>query len=139
MFRGSTRPPWPTLQEIADSGQRVVAFLESGKPGEAFLHPAFDTIQETPFRFLEPGQFSCAPNRGGTGGSLFQINHWIETAPTPRPSNAAIVNSYDFLLGRARQCAKKRGHVPNIIAVDFYRTGDLLRVVKRLNGLDAPP
>ena len=49
-------------------------------------------------------EFSCAPNRGGTSGSLFMINHWIETAPTPKPSNAAIVNAYDFLLARCRQC-----------------------------------
>ena len=118
------------------SGQRVVAFLESGKAGVDWLHPAFEAIQETPYRFLQPAQFSCAPNRGGTGGSLFQINHWIETAPTPRPSNAAVVNAYDFLLGRAQRCEEERGHLPNIIAVDFYRTGELFKVVKHLNGLD---
>ena len=45
------------------------------------------------------------------------------------------MNAYDFLLGRARDCARERNHVPNIIAVDFYRTGDLFRVVQTLNGL----
>ena len=90
---------------MADSGQRVVTFLESGKPGVDWMHPAFDSIQETPYRFHQPSQLSCAPNRGGTTGSLFQINHWIETPPTPRPSNAAMVNAYDFLLRRAEKCA----------------------------------
>ena len=63
------------------------------------------------------------------------INHWIESTPTPLPSNAAIVNAYDFLLARAEQCAKERKHIPNIIAVDFYGTGDLMRVVDTLNGV----
>ena len=75
------------------------------------------------------------PNRGGDTGSLFQINHWIETTPAPRPSNAALVNAYDFLLQRARDCQKARGHLPNIIGVDFYDTGDLMRVARTLNGL----
>ena len=121
---------------MADSGQRVVTFLESGKPGVDWLHPAFETIQETPYRFLQPSRFSCAPNRGGTAGSLFQLNHWIETAPTPRPSNAGIVNGHDFLLKRARACQRERSHLPNIVAVDFYRTGDLLAVTRALNDLD---
>ena len=137
VFQGAARPPWPTLTEMAAAGQRVVAFLESGKPGIDWLHPAFEAIQETPYRFLKPAQFSCAPNRGGSKGSLFQINHWIETAPTPKPSNAVIVNAYDFLLKRAEKCARERSRLPNIIAVDFYRTGDLFKVVKNLNGLDA--
>ena len=41
--------------------------------------------------------FSCRPNRGDTTGSLFQINHWIETTPAPKPTNAALVNAYDAL------------------------------------------
>jgi hypothetical protein len=138
VFRGAPRPPWPTLEKMADSDQRVVTFLESGTPGVDWLHPAFETIQETPYRFLEPARFSCAPNRGGTAGSLFQLNHWIETAPTPKPSNAAIVNAHDYLLGRARACERERSHLPNIVAVDFYRTGDLLAVTRALNDLDLP-
>ena len=66
------------------------------------------------------------------------MNHWIDTTPTPKPSNAAIVNAYDFLLARAEKCEAERNHIPNIIAVDFYRTGDLLRVVNKLNGVDQP-
>jgi hypothetical protein len=48
------------------------------------------------------------------------------------------------LLERARRCARARGRRPNVLAVDFYRTGALLRVTRVLNGLDrdgsgAPP
>ena len=34
-----------------------------------------------------------------------------------------------------RRCERSRSHRPNVIAVDFYRTGDLLRAVRALNGL----
>jgi hypothetical protein len=66
------------------------------------------------------------------------MNNWIETTPNPKPSNAAIVNAYDALLARARQCRKERGRLPSLIAVDFYRTGDLLRVARTLNGVSQP-
>jgi hypothetical protein len=136
VYRGAPRPPWPTLRQLAESRQRVVVFLESGKPGVSWMSPAFQSIQETPFTFHKPDDFSCIANRGGTGGSLFQINHWIETTPMPKPTNAQIVNAYDFLLARAQQCGKERARIPNVVAVDFYRTGDLFRVVRTLNGLD---
>jgi len=137
VYRGAPRPPWPTLEQMAASNQRVVTFLESGHGGVDWLFPAFASIQETPYRFRQVSQLSCGANRGGTTGSLFQINHWIETPPAPRPTNAALVNAYDFLLRRAEECAHDRSHLPNIIAVDFYRTGALLQVVRHLNGLDA--
>ncbi len=138
VYKGPTGPPWPTLREMITSGQRVACFLESGKPGVSWLRPAYPTMQETPYSFHKPDEFSCRPNRGGDTGSLFLMNHWIDTTPTPKPSNAAIVNAYDFLLARAEQCEAERHHIPNIIAVDFYRTGDLLRVVNKLNGVDQP-
>ena len=89
----------------------------------------------TPYTFHAPAEFSCRENRGGSSALLFQINHWIESTPAPRPSNAEIVNSHDFLLQRARECAKERKHLPNIIAVDFYKVGDLVGVVRTLNGV----
>jgi hypothetical protein len=138
VYRGPAGPPWPTLGELVVSGQQAVVFIESGAQGVPWLHPAFQHIQETPYTFHEPGEFSCRANRGGADGSLFQINHWIETTPAPRPSNAEIVNAHDFLLARARKCEDERGKLPNVVAVDFYRSGDLVGVVQELNGLDRP-
>jgi len=133
VFRGAVAPPWPTLREMVDLRQRVVVFTESGRPGVPWIHPAFEGMQETPYSFHGPSELSCVPNRGGTSGSLFLMNNWIETTPAPKPSNAAIVNGYDALLARARQCQAERGRRPNVIAVDFYRTGDLFRVARALN------
>jgi hypothetical protein len=133
VYQGGTAR-WPTLHELIATSQRLLVFSESGRPGVPWLYPAFESMQETPYTFHAPAEMGCNPNRGGTQGALFQLNHWIETSPTPRPSNAAVVNAYDFLLARARRCQKERGHLPNIIAVDFYSTGDLFRVARTLNG-----
>ena len=138
-YRGPMTAPLPTLRSLIDADTRLVVFLESGTPGVPWLYPAFSgAIMETPYTFHTPTEFNCKDNRGGDHALLFQINHWIETTPAPRPSNAAIVNSYDFLLDRARRCMKERKHLPNLIAVDFYKVGDLVGVVRTLNGLGAP-
>ncbi len=138
VYRGSGRAPWPTLQELVDTRQRVVVFTESGRPGVPWMLGVTGVVQETPYKFKAPGEFSCAPHRGGTDGSLFLINNWIDTTPTPKPSNAAIVNAYDALLARARRCEAERGLRPTIVAVDFYRTGDVVRVVGALNAGPTP-
>lgn len=135
VYRGAPEPQWPTLRQLIADGARVVVFIESGREGVPWLRPAFKNIRETPYSFKAPDAFSCAPNRGGDAGSLFLLNHWIETTPTPKPSNAAIVNSYASLMQRALKCRGERQHLPNIVAVDFYRTGDLMRVVNELNGV----
>jgi hypothetical protein len=135
VYRGPVGPPWPTLREMIAGDQRVVVFAENNAEGVPWYHKAYESMQETPYSFHEPGEFSCEPNRGATGKSLFLVNHWIETAPAPLPSNAEIVNAYDFLLARAKRCQKERGQLPNLIAVDFYRTGDVVGVVRTLNGL----
>jgi hypothetical protein len=135
VYRGRAAPPWPTLRQMVMADQRVLVMAEHDSEGVPWYHDAYTVMQETPYRFHDPSEFSCEPNRGGTSGSLLLMNHWIETAPSPLPSNAEIVNAYDFLLERARRCGRERGKLPNIIAVDFYRTGDLLDVVDTLNGI----
>jgi hypothetical protein len=133
VYRGAGKAPWPTLRELIDTRQRVLVMAETGRPGVPWILPAFDVMQETPYRFRNPGEMGCAANRGGTRGSLFQVNNWIETVPAAKPSNAAVVNAHDALLARARRCEDERGVRPTIVAVDFYRTGDVVGVVRALN------
>src|SRR5262249_20109525 len=106
---------------------------ENQAGGAPWFHPAFEVFQETPYDVRAATSFSCQPWRGGTGGTLFQLNHWITRVPAPRPSDAALVNSYDFLMPRVRRCMRERHALPNLVAVDFYRTGDLLAGVDELN------
>ncbi|HEX6790162.1 MAG TPA: hypothetical protein VF247_02530, partial [Candidatus Krumholzibacteria bacterium] len=138
VYRGPVQKPWPTLREMIDSNQRVVVMAENRVDSIPWYHLCTDVCQETPYGFKTVDEFSNKPNRGGTTGSLLLMNHWIETTPTPLPSNAEIVNAYDFLLKRALACKKQRKMMPNLVAVDFYRTGDLVRVVDALNGVEEP-
>jgi hypothetical protein len=135
VYKGPVTSPWPTLGDMVARDERVVVYAENDTTGVPWYHLMLGNIQETPYGFHSPEEFSCRPNRGGTRGSLFLINHWIETAPASKPSNAAIVNAYAVLLKRARQCRRERKMVPNLLAVDFYRTGDLFKVARALNGI----
>jgi hypothetical protein len=133
VYKGPAHAPWPTLRQMVESDQRVLVTAEHNSEGVDWYHPAFEVMQETPYEFHDPSQFSNQPGRGGTSGSLYLLNHWIETVPAPKPSNAAIVNSRDELMKRIRGFERERGHIPNFVAVDFYKVGDLIPVVRELN------
>lgn len=126
---------WPTLGEMIDSGERLVVFAENEGPPPSWYANAFESMQETPFLVLERDAFTCDPARGDPDATLFQLNHWVQRV-APDPADAAVVNAYDFLLARARECQEERGLLPNFIAVNFYSIGDLFAVVDTLNGLD---
>jgi hypothetical protein len=134
----------PTLREMIDSGRRVVFLAENHAGAARWYRLAYEGItEETPYAFSKvaaltsPGRLaaSCRPNRGRAGSPIFLLNHWITTDPVPRPSDAAKVNADRTLLARARDCRRVRHHQVNLVAVNFYRRGDLFRVVDALNGV----
>jgi hypothetical protein len=143
-YRGPTSGDWPTLREMIDSGRRVL-FLAENKAGAApWYRPVYKKItEETPYTFSKVSELddpaklpaSCKANRGPARAPLFLVNHWISTDPVPRPSDAAKVNAYKPLLRRMRECQHRRRHLPNLVAVNFYRRGDVFRVVDELNGV----
>jgi hypothetical protein len=100
-------------------------------------------LQETPFRFRSTAELtdpaklpaSCRDNRGPDSAPLFLVNHWVDTTPVPRASLASVVNEHATLLRRAQTCEHLRGRLPNLVAVDFFRRGDVLGVVNALNGV----
>jgi uncharacterized repeat protein (TIGR01451 family) len=103
-YRGPT-DEWPTLQQMIDSGQRVVFLAEQQAAGVDWYHRAYDgPLQETDYSFNRlPSKWesddplpetpvyagvdkltdpdllarSCDPFRGGTTGGLFLMNHWV--------------------------------------------------------------
>jgi hypothetical protein len=130
---------------MIDSGQRVVFMAENYAGTAPWYHLVYKaTTEETPYAFKKVGQLidpaklpkSCEPNRGPVNAPLFLVNHWITTDPVPLPSQAAQVNAYKPLLRRVRECQRLRHHFPNLIAVNFYRRGDLFKVVDKLNGVE---
>jgi hypothetical protein len=141
IYRGPLGP-FPTLREMVDSGQRVVVLAENDAGQIPWYHLAYrEALQETPFRFSKSAALTdpqtlaetCKQNRGPESAPLFLLNNWVDTTPVPRPSNAERVNAYDVLLRRAQTCDRIRHRMPNLIAVDFYRRGDLLGVVRAVN------
>jgi hypothetical protein len=138
VYKRALGPPWPTLREMVLADERVLVLAEHDAHGVPWYHQAFEVFQETPYHFERPEDFSNEPNRGGTAGSLLLMNHWIASIPSSLPSDAEDVNTYEVLLARARACEEERGQLPTLIAVDFHRTGDLLRVVRTLNGIPEP-
>lgn len=138
-------PGAPTLREMIDGDERLVLLAEHDAGGAApWYRPVYEeAVQETPFHFATVGELtdpaarerSCAPNRGPAGAPLFLLNHWVTTDPLPLPSQAATVNASAPLLARARLCGSLRNRIPNLVAVNFYRRGDLFGVVDELNGV----
>jgi hypothetical protein len=125
---------WATLGELIDRGERLVVFAEEEGPPPAWYHHAFDQIQDTPYRFEGPDDFTCAANRGDADATLFLMNHWVQRVAPDRAA-AAGVNRHDVIVERARQCERERGLRPNYVAVDFYNIGDLTDAVDTLNGV----
>ena len=129
--------PLPTLGEMIRRGRNVLVLVENEGGAKPWYIPAYDMLQETPYTFTAPREFSCALGRGDATNPLFLVNHWISVDP-PSRTVAADANARDVLLARGEACRSERGHVPNIIAVDFFADGDLFDVVDVLNGV-APP
>jgi hypothetical protein len=144
VYGGPITATEPTLRQMIDANRRVVFLAENHAGGAAWYRLAYGTItEETPYTFSEVAQLndperlaaSCKPNRGPERAPLFLVNHWISTDPLPRPSDAEKVNAYAPLLARMRECQRIRDHLPNLVAVNFYRTGDVFEVVDALNGV----
>jgi len=125
---------------MIEQGRRLLLLAENKAGAAPWYQLAYQRLlEETPFSFGNPAGLadhasSCAANRGPSDAPLFLINNWVNTDPAPRPSIAARVNAYATLLARARACQRMRRHLPNLLAVDFYKSGDIFRVVRTLNG-----
>jgi hypothetical protein len=125
--------PWPTLRQMIESRRDVVVLSENHGGEVPWMPAAYDVTEETPYEFASPDDFSCAPNRGGTGKPLFLVNHWIREPGHKPLDDAAVVNSRDALTDRIAQCRQVRDRQPGILAVDFVDVGDLFAVVGDLN------
>ncbi|HRV60531.1 MAG: hypothetical protein KDB54_08315 [Solirubrobacterales bacterium] len=169
VYTGST-DQYPTLGEMIAENQRVVMFSEGNTGSVPWFHDSYaGAMQETPYDFrrneanvplstqggidllTNPATLdsTCRPHRGGTTGSIFLMNHWvngnIDDGPdgtldvTPDPAVAQILNQPDVLIARAEACKARRGKLPNIVAVDDFGEGDLTDAVRQLNGVKAKP
>jgi hypothetical protein len=144
VYRRAPGPAWPTLRDMIRRDRRVVMLAERDAGTVRWYHEAYaeGILQETPYTWAAPANLidsaqweaSCRPNRGGTTGSLFLMNHWSPPL-APSPATSAFVNAANVIEGRARTCARVRGRLPTIVAVDMFPAGGLLEAVRRLNGV----
>ena len=146
VYRGGTSSPWPTLRTLIRNRKQVVLLAERDSGVVPWYHEAYaGVVQETRYDWPTPGLItepsnwtaSCSPNRGGTNGSLFLMNHWSPPF-APTPSGSESVNATDVLVGRARACEAARGKLPNLVAVDQFQSGGLFEAVRQLNAGVAP-
>ncbi len=146
VYRGATTSPWPTLRTLIRARKQVVLLAERDSGVVPWYHEAYNgVVQETRYTWNTPDLLtnpanwtaSCSPNRGGTNGSLFLMNHWSPPF-APTPSGSASVNATDVLVGRARACEAARGKLPNLVAVDQFQSGGLFEAVRQLNAGLAP-
>ncbi len=137
-YRGPNGP-WPTLREMIDTNQRLLVMAERDGGEPIWYRDQFEITQETPFTFNDVEQLekrsSCEPNRGPADAPFFLLNHWVDTSPAPRPTNARVVNQKGFILDRVAMCERVRGIRPGILAVDFYEEGDVVGAAEELNGV----
>ncbi|WP_157416978.1 hypothetical protein [Nocardioides sp. Iso805N] len=137
VYTPSAEGTWPTLEQMIDSGQRVVVMNENQGGGTRYpwQMSAFEELQDTPFDARQASDFSCRLNRGPATAPLFLVNHWLNQSLS-RVSASRLANSDAVLGARLDQCQHERGLLPNFVAVDNYDQGDLFGQVLRLNGLD---
>ena len=125
--------PWPTLQELIDTDKRLIVFTDRSGGDPAWMMPIWDHAWETPWSINAAEEFTCEPTgRGDTANQLFIFNHFI-TNPIALPAFAEEINTYDYLLNRAKTCEQETGDTINFINVDFYSIGGTLDVENALN------
>lgn len=127
----------PERNNGSENKRRLIVLSEKHGGEYPWLIPAYSLLEETPYTFKTIADFSCAPNRGGTGKPLFLLNHWLRTSGVPSPAKANGANSAAELTSRIQQCAKERHRLPNLVATDFTEVGDLYRTATKFNAATA--
>ena len=134
--------PGPAAPDAGlDGGDRPASRARAGERRPRPQIPnayASGLLQETQYKYSSVEELerptSCRPKRGDRDAPLLLLNHWISP---PSEQAASQANAEDVLLPRAERCSEEREQPVNLVAVDFYETGDLFGVVGRLNGTSA--
>ena len=116
-----------------------VVFMAENEAGGADWYPNAYTglLLDTPYKFDTVDDFTCATGRGDPESRLLLMNHWLSGDPASQ-TEAGTANDRDVLIERVDLCRSEQDRVPNMIAVDFYSSGELFAVVDELNGVIAP-
>jgi hypothetical protein len=132
--------PLPTLLDMVapgpgqDQAERRVILTSERHPGEVpWLVGSYQLMQESPYTFTDIKQFNCKPNRGNSTNPMLLVNHWLRPNGPPDPEAANKVNASQTLTDRLEQCIRVRKQLPNVLAIDFFAVGDIMKVVDNFN------
>jgi hypothetical protein len=133
--------PWPTVGEMLDKGERVVAFLAADGASDPTLLDRWGFTWETPWDNETLDDFKrCDADRGQMANSIYVVDTYLEDAPIQTAMNAARVNVNPFLVDRLHLCKDTTKRQPNFAMVNYYEVGDLFLAVDMMNGFTpAPP
>mmetsp|Transcript_5961 Transcript_5961/g.9219 ORF Transcript_5961/g.9219 Transcript_5961/m.9219 type:complete len:365 (-) Transcript_5961:395-1489(-) len=138
---------WPTFQQLISANRRLILFAHNGGMASCETQTCpegifytFDHFSQTNWNdgntCVLRGSDTKVPDEHG----FFLMNHWKndENLDLPSKTNAEEFNTYDFLSTRFGKCKER---MPNIVAVDFWNVGDVLKFVedenKKIGGGDA--
>jgi hypothetical protein len=127
--------PWPTLQQLIDSGKRLVVFTDDSAAALPWHLYVWDFAWETNFSFAAIEDFTCGINRGSMANSLFILNHFLTGPFGGSDTLAGRANLSSVFQPRAEQCQSESGRLPNFVTVDFVNIGALYEVVESLNDI----
>ncbi len=125
--------PLPTLGGLVRRNKRVVVFTEKDADGTVpWYQDGFSFVQDTPLGAKKVNQLRCKRYRGDESSPFLMLNHWADLFPPRLPANEPFQTD-KVLIGRARECARKRGLPVSLIAVDGYDQGSFLESIDALN------
>ena len=125
--------PWPTLAETIAANQRVLIMTESSK-GQLPWNYGYEKIAfDTPYAAETAKDFACTVLRGQPTHAFFVVNHFLTAGLTSHDKLAGLVNHNPLLADRVKQCETAHSHRANLIAVDWYTTGDVVALATALN------
>jgi hypothetical protein len=133
--------PWPTLGEMIQKGDRLIALLDDTTGSSSpWLLPRWDLTWETPWNNEVPADFGrCDADRGMMGDGVYVVDTYMEDVPIQSAAHAALVNYDPFLVDRVLFCKRATSTLPNFVMVNFYEVSDVFSVVDVLNGFAPTP
>ncbi|KAJ2449486.1 hypothetical protein EV183_004876, partial [Coemansia sp. RSA 2336] len=144
---------WPTLQEMIDSNQRLVVFMDDKADTSQvpYILPEWDHVVEIPYANVDPvEQFPCNQDRphDNIPRDLVVMNHFTyhrsqiagEDIDTPLSADKVKEKGYNSLdsLSKHWQTCKTIWQQPmNFITLDYYDIGDgaIFQLVDQINGV----
>ena len=129
---------WPTLGQMIYSNKRIILFGSGDGMASCPASQCLDGILYT-YDYISPTDTDgsdlteCeATVTGDVIVGFFLMNNYKESNNNiPTPSKARELNSYAKLKERMESCTGRRR--PNLLSVDFWDEGDVLKFVKDVN------